>query len=131
MADPTPFLRPFCPPPEISSFWGTSTAITPSGTQKVLPTSAGRKCSTESALLTFSLSMTLTHPPFYIAPLAVAPPLTCPLLPPLLPFLALGPGFWPPTNSSIRPSLSGLLPQRAPSLIQFSKSCLGWLCFLL
>ena len=35
-------------------------------------------------------SMTLTHPPFYIAPLAVAPPLTFPLLPPLLPFLAPG-----------------------------------------
>ena len=34
--------------------------------------------------------MTLTHPLFYIAPLAVAPPLTYPLLPPLLPFLAPG-----------------------------------------
>ena len=38
MAEPTPFLTPFFPPPEISSFWGTSTAITPSGTQEVLPT---------------------------------------------------------------------------------------------
>ena len=34
--------------------------------------------------------MTLTHPPFSIAPLAVAPPLTSPLLPPLLLFLAPG-----------------------------------------
>ena len=37
-------------------------------------------------------SMTLTRPLFSIAPLAVAPPLTFPLLPPLLPFLA--PGRW-------------------------------------
>ena len=37
-----------------------------------------------------SSSMTLTHPPFYIAPLAVAPFLTSPLLPSLLPFLAAG-----------------------------------------
>ena len=34
--------------------------------------------------------MTLTHPPFSIAPLAAALPLTSPLLPPLLPFLAPG-----------------------------------------
>ena len=34
--------------------------------------------------------MTLTHPPFSIAPLAVALPLTSPLLPSLLPFLAPG-----------------------------------------
>ena len=34
--------------------------------------------------------MTLTHPPFSIAPLAVAPLLTSRLLPPLLPFLAPG-----------------------------------------
>ena len=37
MAKATPFLSPFFPP-EISSLWGTSIAITPSGTQKVLPT---------------------------------------------------------------------------------------------
>ena len=72
-------------PPEISSFWGTSIAITPSGTQEVLPTSAGRKYSTGSSPLTSSPSMTLTHPPFSIAPL-----LTSPLLPLLLPFLAPG-----------------------------------------
>ena len=34
--------------------------------------------------------MTVTHPPFYISPLAVAPLLTFPLLPALLPFLAPG-----------------------------------------
>ena len=38
MAEPTPFLLPSFPPPEISLFWGTSIAITPSGTQEVLPT---------------------------------------------------------------------------------------------
>ena len=37
-----------------------------------------------------SPSMTLTHPPFSIAPLAVASLLTSPLLPPLLPYLAPG-----------------------------------------
>ena len=42
MAEPTPFLPPFFPP-EISLFWGTSIAISPSGTQEVLPTPAGRK----------------------------------------------------------------------------------------
>ena len=48
------------------------------------------------------------------------------------PFLLLGgasgPGFWPPTNSSIYPSLSGLSPQRAYPFLQFSESSLGWLC---
>ena len=90
MAEPTPFLPQFFPPPEISSFWGTSIAITPSGTQELLPTPAGRKYSTGSSLLTSSPSITLTHPPFYIAPLAVAPLLTSSLLPPLLLFLAPG-----------------------------------------
>ena len=83
-------LTSFLPPPEIFSFWGTSTAITPSGTQEVLPTPTGRKYSTGSSLLTSSPSMTLTHPPLYITPLAVAPPLTSPLLPPLLPFYVPG-----------------------------------------
>ena len=79
MAEPTPFLSPFFPPPEISSFWGTSIAISPSGTQEVLPTPASRKYLTGSSLLISFPSMTLTHPPFYIAPL-----LTSPLLPLLL-----------------------------------------------
>ena len=90
MAEPTPFLPPFFPPPEISLFLGTSIAITPSGTQEVLPIPAWRKYSTGSSPLTSSPSMTLTHPPFSIAPLTVALPLTFPLLPPL--FLYLSPG---------------------------------------
>ena len=90
MAEPILFLPPFFPPPEISSFWGTSIAITPSGTQEVLRTPAGRKYSTGSSPLTSSPSMTLTHTSFSIAPLAVALPLTSPLLPLLLPFLAHG-----------------------------------------
>ena len=85
MAEPTPFLPPFFSPPEICSFWETSIVIIPSGTQEVLSTPAGKKYSTGSSLLTSSSSMILTHPPFYIAP-----PLTSPLLPLLLPFLAPG-----------------------------------------
>ena len=56
-----------------------------------------REYSTGSSLLSSSPSMTLTHPLFYIAPLAIASHLTFPLLPPLLPFPAhgrcSGPGF--------------------------------------
>ena len=85
MAKPVHFLPPSFPPPEISSFWGTSIAISPSGTQEVPPTPAGKKYSTGSFLLTSSPSMTLTHPLFSITPL-----LTFPLLPPLLPFPAPG-----------------------------------------
>ena len=88
MAEPIPSLPQFSPSPAMSSFWGTSIAITPSGTQELLPTPAGRKYSTGSFLLTSSPSMTLTHPPFSIAPLAVAPLLTSPLLFLLLLFLA-------------------------------------------
>ena len=83
-----PSLPPFFPP-EISSFWRTSVAITPSGTQEVLLTPAGRKYLTGSSL-TSSPSMTLTHPPLSIAPLAVTLLLTSPLPPLLLPFLAPG-----------------------------------------
>ena len=90
MTEPIPSLPPFFPPPEIFLFWGTSIAITPSGTQEVLPTPAGRKYSTGPFLLTSSPSMTLTHPPFSIAPLAVASLLTSPLLLLLLLFLAPG-----------------------------------------
>ena len=71
MAEPIPSL----PPPEISSLWGASIAITPHGTQEVLPTSAGSKYSTGSSPLTSSPSMTLTHPLF-----SIAPPPTYPLL---------------------------------------------------
>ena len=62
----------------------------PSGTQKVLPNPVGRKYSTGSSLLTSSPSMTLTYLLFSIDPLAVAPLLTSPLLPPLSPSPALG-----------------------------------------
>ena len=90
MAEPIPSFPQFFPPPEISSFWGTSIAITRFGTQEVLPTPAGRKYSTGLSPQTSSPSMTLTHPPFSIAPLAVAPLLTSPLLLLLLLFLAPG-----------------------------------------
>ena len=90
IAEPIPFLPSFFPTPEISSFWGTSTAITSSGTQEVLLTPVGRKYSTGLSLLTSSLSMTLTHPPFSIAPLAVAPLLTSSSLSLLVPFPAPG-----------------------------------------
>ena len=90
MAEPIPSLPPFFPPPEISSFWGTLTAITRFGTQEVLPTHVGRKYSTGSSPLTSYPSMTLTHPSFYIAPLAVAPLLISPLVPLLFLFLAHG-----------------------------------------
>ena len=85
MVEPIPSLPPFFPLPEISSFLGTSIAITPFGTQESLPTPVGRKYLTGSSPLTSSPSMTLTHPPFSIAPL-----LTSPLPPLLLPFLAPG-----------------------------------------
>ena len=105
IAEPTPFLRPFFPPPEISSFWGTSTAIIPSGTQKVLPSPMGRKYSIESFPFT-TFSLTLTCLLFSIASWAFAPPLISPLLwkmlqdlsfdhLPILPILPLSPIFRP------------------------------------
>ena len=118
MAELTPFLLPFFSPPEISLFWGTSIAFTPSGTQEVLPTPVGRKYLTGSSFLTFSPSMTLTHPAFYIASLAVAPPLIFPLLLPLLPFLAPGRCFstWVLTTYQFfYPSLS--LQSFAPKIV--------------
>ena len=91
MAELTPVLPPFFAPPEISSFWRTSIAITPFfGTQEVPPILVGRKYSTGSSLLTSPTLMILTHPPFSIAPLAVATLLTSPLRSLLLPFLAPG-----------------------------------------
>ena len=83
MAEPIPFLPPLFPP-EISSFRGTSIAITPSGTEKILPTPAGRKYSTGLSPLTSSPSIILTHPPFHIALLTFS------LLPPFLPSFAPG-----------------------------------------
>ena len=55
IAEPTPFLPPFFPPPQISLFWRTSIAIILSGTQKVFPTPVGRKHSIGSSSLTSSL----------------------------------------------------------------------------
>ena len=92
MAEPTPFLPPFFPP-EISLCWETLIAITPSGSQKVLPTLVGRKYSIGSSPLTSSPSITLTCLLFSLASLAVAPPLTFPLFPPLSLFLAHGKCF--------------------------------------
>ena len=90
---------------------------------------AGRKHSTGSSPLTFSPSMTLTYPLFSIAPLTVAPPLTSPLLPLLLPYLAPGRCFrtlvLTTYQFSYLPPLSGLSPQRASPFLQFSESSLG------
>ena len=91
MAELTPFLPPFFPPPEISSFWRTSIAITPSGNQKVLSILVRRKHLIGSSLLTSSPSMILTYLLFSIAPLAVMAvisSLTSLLLPPVSPILA-------------------------------------------
>ena len=72
-------------------------------------------------------SMTLTHPLFYIAPLAVAPLLTSPLLPPLSPFLAPGTCFrtWDLTtyqffylSLSLRPFALTSVP-----ILNFQKAC--------
>ena len=49
MAELTPFLSSFFPPPKISSIWGISIAIASSGTQEVLPTPVGRKYLTGSS----------------------------------------------------------------------------------
>ena len=63
MANPIPFLPQLFPPPEISSFWGTSIAIILFGTQESLPTPVERKYSTGSSLLTSSPQWSWhTHP---------------------------------------------------------------------
>ena len=126
MVEPIPFLPQFFPPPEISIFWGTSIAIAPSGIPEVLLTPTGRKYSTGSSLLTSFLLVILTQPPFSIAPL-----LTSPLFPLLLPLLASTSCYrtWALTiYQFFYPSLS-LLPTSVP--LQFSESLLGWLCLLL
>ena len=68
----------------------TSIAITRSGTQKVLQFSVGMKYSIGSSPLNPSPSMTLIYLLFPFALLAVAPPLTFSLLPPLSSYLAPG-----------------------------------------
>ena len=135
MAESIPFLPPFFRPPEIFWLWGTSIAITPSGTQKIHSTVVGgsirlghlswppppqQPWHTYSSLSLLWQSLLPWH-------------ILCSLL--SHPFLFLGdasgPGFWSPTDSSICPSFSDLSPQRASSFLQLSKSSLGWLCFLL
>ena len=115
------FSSSILPSSRISSFWGTSIAITPSRTQEVLPTPVGRKYLTGSSHLTSSPSMILTHPPFYIATLAVAPLLTFPLLPLLLSFPAPGRCFrtWVLTTYQLF-SLSLSLQSFAPTSVLFS-----------
>ena len=134
MAERTPFLPPSFPSPEISLFWGTSIAITPYGTQEVLPTTVGRKYSTGSFLLTPSPSMTLTYLLFSIAPLAVAHIPTSSLLPPLSPSPAPGRCFriWALTTYQFfYPSLS--LRSFARTNVTHSsifRKLVGWLSFL-
>ena len=80
MPKPIPFLTSFFLPPEISSLWRTSIAITPFGTQKVLLTPMRRKYSIGSPSLNDPDKPTFLH----------RSSLTSPSLPPLLPYLALG-----------------------------------------
>ena len=124
MAEPIPFLAPFFPPPELSSFWWTSIVITHFRTQELLRTPVGRKLLTGSSLLISSPSMTLTHPPYSIAPL-----LTSPLLLFLLLFLAPWRCYWTlvlTTYQFFYPSyFFGLSLQRASPFLQFSESSLG------
>ena len=136
MAESTLFLPPFFPPPEIFSFWGTSTAITPSETPKVLPTPAGKKYSTGSSPVTSSL---LLHDP------DTPTPLHCSSVSRSSPDISFAPSsvalscFWEvlqdlgsdhlPILLSI--PLSGLSPQQASPFSQLSESSLGWLCLLL
>ena len=90
IAETIPFLPPSFTPPEIFLFWGRSIAITPSRTQKIVPTPVRRKYSIGLSLLTSFFSITLTYLLFPVASLAVATPLISSLLLPLSPYLALG-----------------------------------------
>ena len=56
ITEPTSFLPPFFSPPEISSFWGNSTAIAFSRTQKVLPTPVRRRYLIGSSPMTSPLN---------------------------------------------------------------------------
>ena len=136
MAELTPFPPPPFSSPEISLFWGTSTALTPFGTQEVLPTPARRKYSTGSSLLTSSPSMTLTYLPFYIVPLAVTPPLTSPLLP----FLSALSCSWEVLQNLDSDHLPILLsvpfspvfrPNERPPSFNFQKARWDDICFLI
>ena len=119
ITQPTPFLSPF-PLPEIFSMWGTSTAITPSRTQKVLPTSVGRNCLIGSSLTFFPL-MILAYLLF-----SIAPPLMYPLFPPLSLCLASGRCFrtWVQITyqSTNLPSFSSYPPQQMSPSFVFQKA---------
>ena len=127
ITEPIPFLPPFFPP-EIFSFCRTSTAITLSGTQKVLPTSVGKSIWFGHLWLPppqwpWQTYYSPSFPWHFLCSF-----LSCPLL---LLGSASGLGFWSPTNFTNRSSFSGLLPQQTSLFLLFSESSLGWLCFLL
>ena len=117
------FFPPFFLPPQISLFWETSIVITPSKTQKVLPTPVGRKHSIGSSPLTFSPSMSLTYLLFFILPTLISP-----LLLSLSPYLAPGRCFrtWVlkhlPIPLAVRLSPVFRPNERLPSL-NFRKAC--------
>ena len=124
-----PFARPqrmaepilFLPPPEISSFWGTSIYITPSGTQRGTSDPHGEEVFDR----VISSSITITHPPFSIAPL-----LTFPLPPFLFPFLAPGRCFRTLVLTTyqffyLSLSLRSFAPTSAPLSLIFRK--LAWM----
>ena len=136
IAESTSFFPPFFLCPEISSFWWTSTAITPSGTQKILPIPRGEKVLNwviSSDFLPFNdpHTHTLLHrsfgsrsfPDIFFGDSSVALSCSWEVLQDLgsdhLPILQTVPFF------------SGLLPQRASPFLQFSESLLGWLRLLL
>ena len=99
-------------------------------TQKVLPTPIGRKHLIGSSPLTFSPSMILTYLLFFIAPLAVAPPLTSLLLFSLLPYLAPGRCFrtWVLINYQFyKPSL--FRPNNRLPFLNIQKACLDDFAF--
>ena len=130
MAEPTPFLPPFFPLPAISSFWGTSIAITTSKTQEILLILVERKHWIRSFLVTSSPSMTLTYLLFSITPLTLAPLLTFPLLLLLSPYHAPGRCFrtWILITYQffyLSPSLSDLLLQQASTFPSICKKLAG------
>ena len=119
MAEPIFFLTPFFSP-EIFSFWGSSIAITLSGTQKVLLTLIVRKYWIVSSLLTSPL-MILTYVLF-----SITPPLTSPLFLPLSSSLAPGRCFrtWVLINYQffyLSFSLRSFAPMRVPLSSIFRK----------
>ena len=64
--EPTPLLPLFFLPPDVSSFWGSSIAIAPSGTWRVLLTPVGRFL-VESSLLTSFPLVTLVCLLYFVA----------------------------------------------------------------